>query len=338
VVDLRARQSRWAITTEAEARLRAAVPAGWTLHVVESPTSADGDGGKTPSPEVVQEIAGAELYFGFGLSRPLFLASKQLKWVHSAAAGVGSMLFPEMLAAPIVITNSAGVHAVPIAEHSLAGILALLRGVDLARELQRHRIWSRESFLGPDSPVREVGGLRALILGAGGLGSALGARLSPLGVHCTGVRRRPERGVPAGFERVVGPGDWHALLPDTDLLAICAPSTPETKQMVGAAELDRLPRGAIVVNVARGALLDEVAMARRIKDGALRGAVLDVFSEEPLPESSPLWDLPSVIMTPHVSGVTDHFWEREMTLFLENWQAYDGGRPMKNVVDRKAGY
>jgi phosphoglycerate dehydrogenase-like enzyme len=248
------------------------------------------------------------------------------------------MLFPEMLAAPIMITNSAGVHAVPIAEQSLAGILALLRGVDLARELQRLRLWSREAFLGNDSPVREVGGLRALILGSGGLGSALGARLSALGVHCTGVRRRPERGVPEGVERVVGPGDWHALLPESDILAICAPSTLETKQMVGAAELERLPRGAIIVNVARGALLDEVAMARRIQDGALRGAVLDVFSEEPLPESSPLWDLPSVIMTPHVAGVTDHFWEREMTLFLENWRAYDSGRPMKNVVDRKAGY
>ena len=111
--------------------------------------------------------------------------------------------------------------------------------------------------------MRDVGGLRALILGAGGLGSALGARLSALGVHCTGVRRRPERGVPDGFERVVGPEAWRALLPETDILAICAPSTPETQRMVGAAELERLPRGAIVVNVARGALLDEGAMAQR---------------------------------------------------------------------------
>jgi len=338
VADLRARQSRWAVTSDAEVRLRAAVPAGWTLHVVDAATSADGDGGKTPSDEVVSAIAEAEVYFGFGLPRPLFLASKRLKWVHSAAAGVASLLFPEMLAAPVVITNSAGVHAVPIAEQSLAGILALLRGVDVARELQRHRVWSRETFLGADSPIREVGGLRALILGAGGLGSALGARLSALGVRCTGVRRRPERGVPAGFESVVGPGEWRALLPVTDIVALCAPSTPETRQMLGAAELERLPRGAIIVNVARGALLDENAMARLIRDGALRGAVLDVFSEEPLPESSPLWELPSVIMTPHVSGVTDHFWEREMTLFLVNWKAYDEGKPMRNVVDRKAGY
>ena len=338
MADLRARQSRWAVTPDAEAHLRATVPAGWTLHVVEGLTSADGDGGKTPSTEVLAAIAGAEVYFGFGLPKPLFAAAKRLKWVHSAAAGVGSMLFPEMLESEIVITNSAGVHAVPIAEQSLAGILALLRGVDIARELQRNRRWSRETFLGPESPVREVGGLRALILGAGGLGSALGARLSALGVRCTGVRRRVERGIPAGFERVVGPDDWRALLPETDIVALCAPSTPETKALVGAAELDRLPRGAIIVNVARGALLDENAMAARIRDGALRGAVLDVFSEEPLPESSPLWDLPSVIMTPHVSGVTDHFWEREMALFVENWQAYDRGKPMRNVVDPKAGY
>lgn len=338
MADLRARQSRWAITPDAESRLRAAVPAGWQLHLVDAPTSADGDGGKSPSAEVVKAIAGAEVYFGFGLSRPLFQASKQLKWVHSAAAGVGSMLFPEMLATEIVITNSAGIHAVPIAEQSLAGILALLRGVDIARELQRNRLWSRETFLGPDSPVRDVGGLRALILGAGGLGSALGARLSALGVQCTGVRRRVTKGVPEGFERIVGPEEWRALLPETDIVAICAPSTPDTRRLMGAAELERLPRGAIIVNVARGALLDEETMAARIRDGALRGAVLDVFSEEPLPERSPLWDLPSVIMTPHVSGVTDHFWEREMTLFIENWQAYDRGKPMRNVVDRQAGY
>lgn len=338
VVDVRAQQARWAITPAAEARLREVTPAGWTVRSVSDTTISDGDGATPPSAEALEAITGAEVYFGYGIARPLFLAGTKLKWVHSAAAGVGGLLFPEMLASDCIITNSAGIHATPIAEQALAGVLALLRGVDVARELQRKRTWSRDTFLGPDSPVREVGGLRALVLGAGGLGSALGARLSALGVHCTGTRRHVEKGAPPGFEGVVGPDDWRALLPSTDILAICAPATPETRGMVGAPELDALPRGAIVVNVARGALLDEEALIARVRDGKLRGAVLDVFSKEPLPPESALWELPSVIMTPHVSGVTDRFWEREMALFEGNWMAYDQGKRMKNVVDKRAGY
>jgi phosphoglycerate dehydrogenase-like enzyme len=108
--------------------------------------------------------------------------------------------------------------------------------------------------------------------------------------------------------------------------------------MVGAAELDRLPKNAIVVNVARGALLDEAALVARVKSGALRGAVLDVFDKEPLPPESPLWDLRSVILTPHVSGVTNRFWDREAELVVGNWRAYDKGEAMRNVVDKQAGY
>ena len=338
VADVRAQHGQWAITPAAEKRLRAIVPAGWTLRMVEAPTVSDGDGGTPPSAESLEAIATAEAYFGFGISLPLFKAAKQLRWVHSAAAGVGSVLFPEMVASEVIVTNSAGVHAIPIAEHALAGIMMLVRGLDIAGVLQRTGDWQRAAFLGMGDEVREVGGLRALVLGAGGLGRALGARLSALGVHCTGSRMHPEKGVPDGFERIVGPDDWRALLPETDILVLTAPATPHTRAMIGAAELDRLPKGAIVVNVARGALLDEKALAERVKSGALRGAVLDVFSKEPLPSESPLWALPSVILTPHVSGVTNRFWEREMDLVEFNWKAYDAGAPMRNVVDKKEGY
>jgi phosphoglycerate dehydrogenase-like enzyme len=338
VADVRAQHGQWAITPEAEARLSASVPAGWTLRMVKAPTVSDGDGGTPPSAESLAAIAEAEAYFGFGISKPLFEAAKKLKWVHSAAAGVGSMLFPEMKASDVILTNSAGIHAIPIAEHAVAGVLALVRGLDIAMELQRSREWKRDAFLSGTSVVREAGGLRALVIGSGGLGQALGARLSALGVRCTGVRRRVALGTPEGFERIVGPGEWKALLPETDILAICAPATAETRAMVGAAELDRLPKNAIVVNVARGALLDEAALVARVKSGALRGAVLDVFDKEPLPPESPLWDLRSVILTPHVSGVTNRFWDREAELVVGNWRAYDKGEAMRNVVDKQAGY
>jgi len=338
VVDLRAQQARWALTADAESRLRASVPAGWTVRMVDAATSADGDGSKPPSGEALAAVRDAEAYFGFGMARPLYDAAPRLKWLHSAAAGVGSLMFPEMRASGVIITNSAGVHAVPIAEQALAGILALLRGLDVAGALQRERRWSREPFLAPESPMREVGGLKALIIGAGGLGGALAERLAALGVECTGSRRRVERGVPKGFRAVVGPDGWRAHLPSSDILALCAPSTQATHGMIGATELAALPRHAIVANVARGALLDEHALVAAIRGGHLRGAVLDVFSQEPLPAESALWELPNVILTPHVSGVTDRFWEREMELFLHNWHAYDRGTAMRNVVDKSEGY
>jgi phosphoglycerate dehydrogenase-like enzyme len=339
VVDLRARAPVWRLPDDGVARLRSATPTGWETCIIDAPTISDGDGGTPPSTEVLQAIVDAEVYFGFGISRALFAAARRLRWVHSAAAGVGGLLFPEMLASPVVVTNSAGVHAVPMAEQVLAGLLFLLRSLDVARERQRSHHWDREAFVGAESRMRELRDCRALIVGAGGIGTAIARRLTLLGSRCTGVRRHPERGAPEGFERVVGPDRWEQALPESDILILSAPATPATRALVGASQLDRLPAGAIVVNVARGSLLDEVALAERITAGRLRGAVLDVFSEEPLPATSPLWGLPSVVLTPHVSAVSPHgYWERELSLFIENWHRYVAGKGMRNVVDKEAGY
>lgn len=338
VVDLRARAPIWALPESAEERIQLAKPSGWDVHIVAAPTVSDGDGGTAPSEEVRAAMANAEAYFGFGISRPLWLEAHALRWVHSAEAGVGSALFPEMRDSPVILTNSAGVHAVPIAEHVLGGVLFLLRGFDIARANQHARRWNRDVFTATDSPMREMHECRVLVIGAGGLGSAIARRLALLGASCTGVRRHPERGAPTGFTRVVGESEWQLLLGETDILVIAAPATNETRGMVGAAQLDRLPAHAIVVNVARGSLLDERALAQCVASGRLRGAHLDVFEEEPLSPDSPLWDLASVLITPHVSGVSRGFWEREMDLFLDNWRRYTAGEPMRNVVDKAAGY
>jgi phosphoglycerate dehydrogenase-like enzyme len=339
VVDLHASAPVWRLSPDGAARLRSAAPSGWEIRLIEAPTVSDGDGGEAPSREVVAAIGDAEIYFGFGMARELFLAAPHLRWVHSAAAGVGKLLFPEIVASPVIITNSAGVHAVPIAEHILGGVLYLLRGFDLAVAQQRARTWDREPFIGTESPVRELRDCRALIIGAGGIGSAVARRLTLLGARCVGVRRHPEHGVPDGFERVVGPADWEALLPESDLLVLSAPATRETRALVRAETLDRLPRGAIVVNVARGSLLDQTALAERIMTGRLRGAVLDVFDPEPLPATSPLWGLSSVLVSPHVSSVSPRgFWDRELGLFTDNWHRYVAGKPMRNVVDKREGY
>ena len=339
VVDLYASAKQWSLPDLGADEIRNEAPAGWTVDIVTAPTVSDGDGGQPPSQEALSAIRVAEAYFGYGVSRPLFLAATQLRWIHSAAAGVGSLLFDEMLRSEVVITNSAGVHAVPIAEYVVAGILHLLRSFDIAIEQQRKKIWDKEPFVGAGSRMREMADCRVVIVGTGGLGGAVAQRLSALGARCSGVRRNPGKGSPTGFDRVEGPGALAGLATGCDVLVITAPATEETRELVTVDVLDRLSPGAIVVNVSRGSLLDEEELAARIASGRLRGAVLDVFREEPLPSESPLWTLPGVLITPHVSGVTRQgFWRRELALFLDNWHRYASGRPLRNVVDKTAGY
>src|SRR5438552_12717802 len=146
VVDLAATSRNWAITSEGERRIADEAPAGWRIHCIRSATSSDGDGPPRPSDEVMTAIASAEVYYGFGIPRILFVEAKRLRWVHSAAAGVGTALYPEMVASSVQFTNSAGIHAVPIAEYVVAGVLHFLRGLDFAVRQQARTEWNKAPF------------------------------------------------------------------------------------------------------------------------------------------------------------------------------------------------
>jgi phosphoglycerate dehydrogenase-like enzyme len=338
-VDLRAAGHVWRIPEQIERELVSGALPGWSVSIVQADTVSDGDGGQVPSGEALAAIADAEVYFGYGITRPLFLAAKKLRWAHSAAAGVGSALYDEMRASDVTLTNSAGVHAIPIAEYVIGGLLHFWRGLDITVASQHNSRWDREDFLGWECPVREVGENTVLIVGAGGIGGEVATRLSALGATCIGVRRRPDAGTPAGFARVAGLDALDSLLPAADALVLAAPLTPVTRGLIGATRLDLLPGHAVVVNVARGPLLDQGALSDRLASGRLRGAVLDVFEREPLALDSPLWQLRRSLVTPHVSGVTPRrFWDREVALFRDNWRSYVAGTPLKNVVNKDAGY
>jgi phosphoglycerate dehydrogenase-like enzyme len=338
-INLRAKARVWRIPESLEHDIVRAAPEGWRVLIVAADTVSDGDGGQAAAQEAIAAIADAEAYYGFGITRDLFAAAKHLRWVHTSTAGVGSALFPEMLASPVVLTNSAGVHAIPMAEYALAGLLHFWRGFDYTNEAQGRGQWDRDAFVSADPPAREVGESTVLIVGTGGIGTELAVRLSALGAQCIGLRRRVDAPAPPGFARVAGLAEIDDLLPTADALVLAAPLTAVTRGLITAARLDRLPGHAVVVNVARGAMLDENALAERLASGRLRGAVLDVFQEEPLAESSPLWQLRRALITPHISAVTPRrFWERQAALFFDNWRRYVAGEPLRNVVDKQAGY
>ena len=339
VVDLAATSRNWALTADGEARLRREAPPGWALTVVQAPTSSDGDGPQDRSTEARDAIADAEVYFGFGITADLLGTARRLRWVHSAAAGVGNVLASGLAGTDVLLTNSAGIHGAPIAELVVAGVLHFMRGIDVAIAQQARREWSKAFFVAMDSPLREISDARVLIVGAGGLGGEAARRLTALGATCVGIRRRPELGAPDGFARVAGPDRLDAELAEADVLVLTAPLTAGTAELMTRARLATLPRGAIVVNVARGALLDEDALADLLEAGQLRGAVLDVFRTEPLPPESRFWQIPGVLVLPHVSPVSPgRFWPRQLDLFCDNWRRYASGQPLRNLVDKQAGY
>lgn len=339
VVDLRSTAEAFALPDRVARAITDATPLGWRVHVVSEATDSFGDGAQQPGAESMSVIPQAEAYVGFGMPRSLFLAGRRLRWVQTGTAGVATLLFDEMTRGDVVLTNAAGLYGPAIAEHVLAGVLHFLRALDVAQALRATRTWDQSAFATPRAAVREVDELGVLVVGAGGLGTEVATRFTALGATVRGIRRRPELGAPEGFASIHGLDELDALLPEADVLVLATPLTEATRQVLTAARIERLPKDAIVCNVARGALVDETALTAALQAGRIRGAVLDVFAREPLAPDSALWQLERVVHTPHVSGVSPRrFWDRLQDLILDNWSRYREGRPLRNVVDKRAGY
>jgi len=346
VLDLLDRRPIWAIPDWAVAEIQAALPGGWTLHAASTLADGSGDGrGTGPSAEVLEAVRGARVYIGYGIAPDVLAAGADtLEWVHTGTAGVGGSLHPAMRASRVQFTNSAGIHGPPMAETVLAMLLHFFRGLDLAAQGQREGRWHSAPFYRSDTPVRELGGATVGIVGYGGIGREVGTRVRALGASVIGLRRRPSpESPPDGVEILHGLGEGRnealgTLLERSDAVVVTAPETPETRGMLGREALARLRPGAVLVNVARGSLVDEEALVEALRSGHLRGAGLDVFRAEPLPADSPLWSLPNVVITPHVSGVSRGFWRREVDLILDNLARWRRGEPLRNEVDRDAGY
>lgn len=337
VINLRDHRPIWAIPPWATDEIRAVLPEEWACVVVEAYADGTGDG-RGVAPEAVEATRGAEIYLGWGVPREVFAAAAgTLRWAHSASAGVGGVLYPQMVQSDVILTNSAGVHAEPIADTVLAMILHFARGFDFAVRAQAERRWHKEPWDATDAPVRELAESTVGLLGLGGIARAVARRVVALGMRVVATRRSRSDG-PPGVDVLTGDDALDRLLAAADYLVVTVPRTAETEGMIGARELARLPEGAVMINVSRGDVIDEGALVDALRGGRLRGAGLDVFQREPLPRESPLWTLPNTLLLPHVSGTSHGFWRRETDLVIQNVRRYLAGDALLNTVDKQAGY
>jgi phosphoglycerate dehydrogenase-like enzyme len=255
--------------------------------------------------------------------------ARRLRLIQLPGAGVDSLLPAPDLPQRVRIANARGIHEPEMAEFTLALILALAKRVPRALEQQRRREWKLYGGLRLDGAT--VG-----ILGLGTIGASLARRCEALGMRVIGTRRQP--GPVAHVDVVLGAEQTHEVLAESDVVVVVLPLTPQTRGLLGAAALARMKPGALLVNVARGGIVDEVALADALASGRLGGAAFDVFEQEPLPESSPLWGAPNLLVTPHVAGLTRDYMERVGAIFFENVRRIERGEPLINEIDRTRGY
>ncbi len=263
-------------------------------------------------------------------ARAFFAAAQgapHLDWLQTFNAGTDNPVFGRIAAKGTRITNSSGSTAVPIAQTAITGLLMLARGFPAWLASQQRREWEPQR----GAPPADLSSQVMTVVGLGAIGTEIARLGQSLGLTVIGVRRSPASGGEP-VDELVTPADLDKVLPRTDWLALATPHTPETDRMIDARRLSLLPRGARILNVGRGALIDEPAMIDALRSGQLGGAYLDVVVEEPLPPDSPLWTLPNVIITPHNSAISSGNEARTWAIFLENFEAWISGRPLRNEV------
>lgn len=275
-----------------------------------------------------QHLPAADIVWG--AMRPSQIPlGQRLKLIQVQSAGVDHMLSPELTQSSARLCTASGIHSETIAEHVLGMMLSLVRGYAAHIRNQQKRVWK------PMEPEL-LHGKTLGIVGFGAIGQAIGFRARAFGMRVIGMRKTPSPS-PAAHE-VWADDRLDELMPLVHHLVLAVPLTNETRGLVNGGRLELLQRGAFVYNIARGDVIDEAALTALLASGHLGGAGLDVFEKEPLPECSPLWDLPNVIITPHCAGSMPDYRERAFKIFLENLERFTQGKDLLNEVDKRAGY
>ena len=284
--------------------------------------------------DLAQALPGAGILLGwrFGEAglRGVWPLADRLRWIHWTGAGVDAVLFPELVESDVILTNSRGVFDRAMAEYVLGLVLCFAKRFPETTRHQEQQLWQhRLSEL--------ISGRHALVIGVGSIGREIARMLTRAGLQVEGVGRRA-RTDDDDFATVHAQTDLNAVLPEADYVVIVVPLTVDTRGFFGAAQLDAMKPTARLINVARGAVLDEAALVEALARGSIAGAALDVTAIEPLPEDSPLWSMPQVIVSPHMSGDFFGYPEVLVSAFMENFRRFRAQQPLLNVVDKASGF
>jgi len=269
-------------------------------------------------------VEDAEIVVTFGFEGELLAGAENLEWIQALVAGVDRYDFDELEERGIVLTNASGIHAEPIGEQVIGYMLAFERNLHTAVRQQGHGVWER--FRGGELAGQTVG-----IVGLGAIGTRVAELATAFDTTVIGTKANPED-APDAVDEVFGPDGLHEVCQRSDYLVVAVPLNDETRGLIGRWEFRMMKGDAVLINVARGGVVDQDAMVYALQQGSIGGAALDVFETEPLPGDSPLWDLSNVIVTPHMSGSTPEYMERCADLFVENYERYLAGEPLENRI------
>ena len=291
---------------------------------------------RAPSREEAEQlIAEADVVYGTRLTPEAFARARRLRWIHAPAVGVDRLLHPALVQSPVLVTCSRGLHAHSLSEHVFALMLALSRRLPEFWADHSARRWQRREG-------EVLAGATLLVVGLGAVGSRVAALGHAFGMRVLGVKRDPR--VPVGGEGWIpvdemgGPADLLTMLRRADWVVLCVPLTPATHRLMGRAQLEAMKPTSYLINVARGEVVDEAALVEALRTGRIAGAGLDVFSREPLPSDSVLWELPNVVLTPHIGGSMIDYEGKALQMFLDNLRRFLRGEPLQNVVKKDLGY
>ncbi|HLZ90744.1 MAG TPA: D-2-hydroxyacid dehydrogenase [Candidatus Acidoferrum sp.] len=284
-----------------------------------------------------QELPDTDIFVGYSLRPQQLELAKKLKWLHSTAAGVAQLMYPELRDSGILVTNPSGIFSIPMAEHTMGLLIALARNFPDSVRYQDKSHWAQQDLWDQPQRLTELNGQLLLIVGYGSIGRELARRAHAFEIRVWGVTRSG-KGDATYAEKIVAASQLDEVLPQADYVVVAAPETHETAQLMSAPRIAKMKRGARLINVGRGSLLDEAALRRALESGALAGAAVDVAGTEPLPPESPLWKAPNLFITPHTSAVSDHLWVRQADTLVQLLERWFDGRELFNQVDFNRGY
>ena len=280
----------------------------------------------------------AEVIVTWSLRPEQFALARQLRWIHSPAAAVHQLMFPELIQSGVLLTNAREVHGPVVAEHVVALIFALAKQIPQAVRYQQNHTWGQELMWRRTPCPRELAGATLGLIGLGSIGREVAKRAAPLGMRVIATRENPHKEPPEGVAQVFGAEEIDRVLEQSDFLVMAAPTTPSTKGLINAARLAHMRSDAFLINVGRGPLVVESDLIEALRNHRIAGAALDVFDQEPLATDSPLWDLDNLLITPHTAGLTEKLWERHYALISENLRRYLKGQTLLALVDKSKGY